>query len=231
MVPYPASLNPVVPRGGNLVNLAPAVVAMRGLPALGNALQIHIESHARIGSEMRHQVLPLEAVGLYPTTRVDFVHDKMSDLVGYGVAQVFLEVLGKYPGVVADKPTLTNGLEHARGAALQVKEYRHPVKTAVKQTLRATDVVFRRLLDLFPLRKPDGLDHDTPSLFIIGLLYCLSMLHIQRQQSPGIIAVVMEVELHLLSCCRVHRRGNSHIVNTAGVGYCNFLLKYHLATD
>jgi len=163
MITHPAPLSPVVAGGGNFVQLATAMIAVDRLAALWNALQIHIKRHSRSGPETRHNLLPLGSVWLYATPWISFVHDKMGHLVGYGIAQIFLEILGEYPRVVANKATFSDGLEHARRTARQIKKNLYTIKAATKNLFRLTDEVLSHLFNLALLCVPNWLDHDKNS--------------------------------------------------------------------
>jgi len=159
MIVHLAALDPVVPGGGNLVHLTPAMVAMAPLSALRHTVQIKIKRNARVGAKLRHQVLPLMPVGLYPPPGVHLVDDKVRHFVGHCVAQVFLEIFSEYPGVVADKPLPSYDLEHPCCTAFQVKEHWHPVEVTIEDNLRLTQIRFGHLRYLAPLYIPDGMDH------------------------------------------------------------------------
>jgi hypothetical protein len=123
----------VVPRARYLVLATGTQVAMTALPPLRYITDIQIKGHRWVSPESGHNSLPLGPVRSYPPAAVKLVYDIVGDLVRYGIAQIFLEVLAKYPGVVAYAVRPAYDLEHTGGTAGQVKQDRNRLERAIKQ--------------------------------------------------------------------------------------------------
>ncbi len=117
---------------------------MRSLLALRNSLQIQVERNALVGTELIHYRAPLTPMGLYAPRAVQLVHDKVRNFMRHRVTQVFLEVFGEYPGVVANPAAPAHELEHSRGSPWKVEQDRHRAKTPAEYILRLLHICFCR---------------------------------------------------------------------------------------
>ena len=102
---------------------------------------------------------PLAPVGLYTPAAVELVHHKVRNLVRHRIAQVFLEVLAKYPGVVANPAASTDELEHAGSATAKIKQDRHLAKPPSVNSTGAQHIVLGRGDNPALLRQSDRFYH------------------------------------------------------------------------
>ena len=75
---------------------------MGALAALGHPIKIEIEGNTGVSIELRHQAFPGSSVWFCRASGVKFMHNIVRDFMRHRIAQIFLEILGKYPWVVTD---------------------------------------------------------------------------------------------------------------------------------
>ena len=134
-----------------------ASIGVGALLALGNPLEVEVESNPLIGTKYLHHLLPLGAMGFNATGAVEFVYDKVGDFVRYGIVEVFLEVFGENPGIVANPAAATHQFEHAGSAPRKVKQDRHLPKAAAEDIPRLLHISLAGSNHFFLFKHPDGL--------------------------------------------------------------------------
>ena len=87
---------------------------MPRLSALWYTIEIQVKGYPCIGAKFCHHRLPLQPMRFYPMQAVNLVDDKVCNLMWHGTVEILFEVLGKYPGVIANTTTPTHHLIHTR---------------------------------------------------------------------------------------------------------------------